>query len=292
MDENNSTERRICKKCGSELTVGAKYCGECGAVWIAPDERVCWKCGATLRSGAKFCHACGTEWAEEHICRNCGAEIPLGVKCCGQCGKEWFPEYKVPKVNQKCPKCGVEITEDMAFCDNCGAKMPVAVDLGLSVKWASCNVGATSPTECGRYFGWADPTGTKTSKNFDDYPSATPPWGISRTKYDMARVNWGGDWRLPTEKECQELVDKCKWEWTGKGMKVTGPNGNSIFLPAAGHRYGTDMCDVGTLGNYWSGSLNECGAIGAYDLGFSRSGNHYVGSDGRGNGFSVRPVVE
>ncbi|MCH4155520.1 MAG: zinc-ribbon domain-containing protein [Muribaculaceae bacterium] len=255
--------------------------------WIAADERVCWKCGATLPVGAKSCHECGIDWTEEHICRNCGAEIPFGFKYCGQCGKEWIPEHRE---NKKCPKCGAEITEDMAFCDNCGAKMPVAVDLGLSVKWADCNVGASSPTECGQYFGWADPTGNKVSTDVNDYPSATPPWGISRTKYDMARVNWGGDWRLPTEKECQELVDKCNWEWTGNGMKVTGPNGNSIFLPAAGSRYGTD--DVGTGGDCWSGTLGECNANGAYNLYFDNVDRHIVYCSYRHYGFSVRPVVE
>jgi ribosomal protein L40E len=289
MDKNNFTKPRICKKCGSELPVGSKYCTTCGKKWIATDERLCWKCWAILPNGTKLCHEYGADWIKEHICRNCGAEIPFGFKYCGQCGKEWIPEHKESK---KCPKCGAEIMGDMAFCDKCGAKMPVYVDLGLSVKWASCNVGASSPSECGRYFGWADPTGNKVSKDNNDYPSATPPWEIRRTCYDMARVNWGGNWRLPTKKECQELVDKCKWEWSGNGMKVTGPNGESIFLPAAGNRCGTDMNGVGTNGNYWSGTLNECNANYAYNLGFYSNSIHYVVYDYRYDGFTVRPVVE
>jgi hypothetical protein len=171
-----------------------------------------------------------------------------------------------------------------------------AVDLGLSVRWAAYNVGASSPEEYGGYYGWADPTGTKTSTNLSDYPSANPPSNISGTSYDIARAKWGGNWRLPTKAEQQELVDKCTWTWTTykgvEGMKVTGPNGNSIFLPAAGGRGGTDVGSVGTYGNYWSGTLNECSANFAYNLGFGNNGYLYVGIYYRINGFTVRPVVE
>jgi hypothetical protein len=139
-----------------------------------------------------------------------------------------------------------------------------AVDLGLSVKWASCNVGATTPEGYGGLYGWADPSGTKISTNSDDYPSANPPSEISGTEYDIARAKWGGKWRMPTKAEVQELSGKCTWTWTTQngvdGMKVVGPNGNSIFLPAAGYRIGTDMYQVGTYGYYWSGTLNECDA--------------------------------
>jgi hypothetical protein len=82
------------------------------------------------------------------------------------------------------------------------------------VKWASCNVGASNPEEYGGYYGWADPTGTKTSTNVDDYPSANPPSNISGTEYDIARAKWGGNWRLPTKAEVQELIDSCTWTWT------------------------------------------------------------------------------
>jgi hypothetical protein len=179
----------------------------------------------------------------------------------------------------------------MASCVKCGEKIPVAVDLGLSVKWAECDVGASSPFESGRYFGWADPTGNKVSTDLNDYPSATPPWEISRTKYDMARVNWGGNWRLPTEKECQELVDKCDWKWTGNGMEVTGPNGESIFLPAAGFRDGARVAGFGTYGGYWSSTLYEHSTDYAYSLVFC-IGYRRMNYDDRNNGLSVRPVVK
>jgi hypothetical protein len=173
-----------------------------------------------------------------------------------------------------------------------------AVDLGLSVKWASCNVGATKPEEYGGYYGWADPTGTKTSKNYNDYPSANPPSEISGTEYDIARAKWGGNWRLPTKVEVQELVDSCTWTWTTQngvnGYKVARKNGNrnSIFLPAAGFRGGTGMYDVGTYGYFWSGTLYECPADNAYNLLFYNNGGHNVSNYYRVSGFTVRPVVE
>jgi hypothetical protein len=172
-----------------------------------------------------------------------------------------------------------------------------AVDLGLSVKWASCNVGATTPEGYGGLYGWADPSGTKISTNSDDYPSANPPSEISGTEYDIARAKWGGKWRMPTKAEVQELSGKCTWTWTTQngvdGMKVVGPNGNSIFLPAAGYRIGTDMYQVGTYGYCWSGTLNECDANIAYNLDFLNDGSRGVDyCYSRNSGFTVRPVVE
>lgn len=118
------------------------------------------------------------------------------------------------------------------------------VDLGLSVKWATCNVGASSPEEYGNYYAWGETT-TKSSYTEDN--SKTDGVSMSSSiagdaSYDAARANWGGTWRLPTASESQELIDNCTWTWTtqgGKnGYKVTSEkNGNSIFLPAAGCRY-------------------------------------------------------
>ncbi len=118
------------------------------------------------------------------------------------------------------------------------------VDLGLSVYWASCNVGATKPEEYGNYYAWGE-TSTKNSYsqgNYTYYDSDKATYidigsDISGTEYDAARVNLGGEWRMPTKDEMTELIKNCSWEWTQinsvNGYKVTGPNGNSIFLPAA-----------------------------------------------------------
>ncbi len=135
-----------------------------------------------------------------------------------------------------------------------------AVDLGLSVKWASFNIGATTPEGYGGLYGWGDPTGKLTSENLEDYPSANPPASIGSTEYDIATANWGAAWRMPTQSEFEELASKCKWEWSEMngvhGMKVTGQNGNSIFLPAGANRMGETVSNqVGQRGCYWSGSL-------------------------------------
>jgi hypothetical protein len=168
---------------------------------------------------------------------------------------------------------------------------PVDIDLGLSVKWASCNVGAIKPEEYGGLFGWADAVGSKTSTDITDYPSDNPPSNISGTEYDIAKAKFGSDWRLPTADELSELNDKCTWTWTTvngiSGKRATGPNGNSIFIPAAGNRRGTAFSDVGKSCFLWCGNLiNEYGIvlnIHEYDQSISYND--------RSVGMSIRPVL-
>ena len=109
-----------------------------------------------------------------------------------------------------------------------------SVDLGLSVKWATCNVGANSPEEFGEYYEWG---ATNENENAVYLRSKKYWYNISGSQYDVARIKWGGSWRLPTRHEIQELIEKCAKKWTTyngvNGVLVTGPNGNSIFLPAA-----------------------------------------------------------
>ena len=174
------------------------------------------------------------------------------------------------------------------------------VDLGLSVNWAGWNVGASSPEGYGSFFAWGE-----TSPKSGDYVESTYRHhdgssyinigsDISGTQYDAARANWGGSWRMPTKAECQELKNRCTWTWTTyngvNGMKVTGPNGNSIFLPAAGWRYDA-LNGRGSNGVYWSGSLRESDSSSAWHLGFDSSGSNVCSFCGfREYGHSVRPV--
>ena len=170
------------------------------------------------------------------------------------------------------------------------------VDLGLSVKWATCNVGANKPEDYGNYYAWGE-TSTKSSYTYDN--SKTYGKQMSdikgKSRYDAARANWGGTWRLPTEAELEELKNKCTWKWTTqngvKGCKVTGPNGNSIFLPAAGYRDRSSLFDDGEYGYYWSSTPDEKASNFACRLSFSSS-EHYVFYGLRDNGKSVRPVSE
>ena len=181
-----------------------------------------------------------------------------------------------------------------------------AVDLGLpsGTKWANMNVGAKSPADYGDYFAWGE---TKTKSNYTEENSLTFKndkfnFDIAgNPKYDAARANWGGKWRMPTNAQMEELINKCTWTWKkltdmngairGSGYRVTGPNGISIFLPAAGFRYGSDLEIAGSYGYYWSSTPSEGSSYDAYFLDFY-SDYQCVINDGRYYGLSVRPVLE
>jgi hypothetical protein len=200
------------------------------------------------------------------------------------------------------------------------------VDLGLpsGLKWATCNVGASSPEEYGDYFAW----GEVESKEYYDWSTYKYCEGTDNTltKYcnnssygkdgftddktildpedDAAHVNWGGTWRMPTTEEWDELSNNCTWTSATqngvKGNNVTGPNGNSIFLPGAGYmRQGTfgNVSGTGVLledGYYWSSSLYRDGNPGYarimlfYSDGYDRRSQDSARYFGR----SVRPVCE
>jgi hypothetical protein len=187
------------------------------------------------------------------------------------------------------------------------------VDLGLSVKWATCNVGANSPEEYGDYFAWGE-TKPKDYYDWDTYKWCNGNY-MNFTKYctvsvdgkvdnktvldltdDAAHVNWGGAWRMPTLKEQQELLDNCKWKWTTQngvqGCLVTSnKNGNSIFLPATGYRVSSEFKMAGAFGNYWSSTLySDYISNGAYVLDFGSIEKRWSDS-GRFCGLSVRPVL-
>ncbi len=209
-----------------------------------------------------------------------------------------------------------EVTEDLEL--TWGARLehedtsPIeAVDLRLpsGTKWASCNVGALKPEEYGGYYAW----GETEEKNW--YEWSTYKWcngtNTSMTKYctnssygtvdnktmldledDVAHVMWGGDWRIPTYNEFEELVDNCISEWTilngVKGQKFTSKrNGNSIFLPAAGYRKGHDLHSVVVYGYFWTSSLEEDISV-WFGSGYGLQGGS---NSDRYCGLSVRPVI-
>ena len=111
------------------------------------------------------------------------------------------------------------------------------IDIGLSVRWSPYNYGASSTTDNGGYYFWGDPTGSASVY----YYSAPQTYHISGTSYDIAKQQWGGEWRLPTISEVKELYTNCSWSWTtldGKTMlKATGPNGKSIYFVPTGLMY-------------------------------------------------------
>ncbi len=189
------------------------------------------------------------------------------------------------------------------------------VDLGLpsGTLWADRNVGAEYPEAFGEYYAWGE-----TSPS-DFYEWSTYKWcegkNNTMTKYctnskfgtpdnksvlepedDAATVNMGSNWRMPTYDEMDELINTCTWEWTThngtNGYKVTGPNGTSIFLPAAGYRYGRhlDLYDDGSLGYYWLSTIHETVSYQGASLIF-HSGSHYLYAFNRYSGRTVRAVA-
>lgn len=200
----------------------------------------------------------------------------------------------------------------MTACDKNepnGPEFVEAVDLGLSVKWANVNVGATKPEEYGGYFAWGE-TSPKTDYSWGTYKYCNGSYStinkyctdsqygtiddktILELTDDAAHVNWGGRWRMPTEAEQDELVNECTWTWTTQngvnGCKVTGKNGNSIFLPAVGYRKGIELEHVGSYVDYWSSSLRLGKPSSAHFMRYLSY--EFSGTCNRYLGHTVRPV--
>lgn len=208
------------------------------------------------------------------------------------------------------------------------------VDLGLSVKWATCNLGATNSEDYGSCFAWSEVSqkdnydwsslkyykGNDTldverfsNKNevhddirikfiivhkFSKYKLYSYSLGVDKAILDMsddaANVNWGGKWRMPTEEEFNELIDKCVWTWTTRNGKYgyevrSKVNENSIFLPAAGYNINDELSGADTFGKYWSSSLKTENEECAHNLSFM-SDSFEIETSWRCNGFSIRPV--
>ena len=173
-------------------------------------------------------------------------------------------------------------------------------DLGLSVKWATCNVGAANPWNYGSHFAWGE---IASKKNFTNENCKTLDKRFrdiaGNAFYDAPRARWGGSWRMPTKAEAEELVNRCIWTWTtyrgNNGYKVTGPIGNSIFLPAAGSFYYESLNYVGGWGGYWTSTPYEEYDTHSYAFYFYSSYDFapYHGMEWfpRASGYSIRPVT-
>ena len=180
---------------------------------------------------------------------------------------------------------------------------PHLIDLGLpsGTKWACCNVGASTPEGYGDYYSWGE-TSTKANYSWKTYnhckgsANTCTKLGsdITGTNYDVARKKWGGSWKMPTIKQFLELSKRCRHTLVSvngvNGRKFTGPNGNSIFLPFAGSKFGTEFGNVGNNGYYWSSNSNLRNVGEAYYLFVTTSG--YAGRSYyyRYYGHSIRPV--
>lgn len=209
------------------------------------------------------------------------------------------------------------------------------VNLGLSVKWATCNVGASVPEEEGDYYAWGE-TSTKSDYSWDTYKWCKNGWDDHLTKYcsdsrygyyifgeytdegmeignnvwweyrftddlttlepadDVATVKWGNKWRMPSKAEFDELRNRCTWTWIRRngynGYKVTGPNGKSIFLPAASACEGTEVRSRGGYGFYSTATLEDSWC--SYSLYFNAGERSWNYGHLRCHGHTVRPVTK
>lgn len=191
------------------------------------------------------------------------------------------------------------------------------VDLGLpsGLLWATCNLGANSPEDCGDYYAWGE-TDAKELYDWKSYPYACFVNGrYVLTKYctdstcgydgrvdgltvleaadDAARVNWGTDWRMATGEEWEELYRNTVCTWTTlngvDGRLLTGRNGNSLFLPATGFRLDGELICTG-LGIYWTSSLQTDSQVSAWSFHFQDENCHVCGTYERSRGQVVRAV--
>lgn len=206
--------------------------------------------------------------------------------------------------------CAVEV---------CKIDVPQAIDMGTvvnnkNIKWASFNIGASSPEEYGLYYAWGETTaksdyspitykfGTGTSSQLSKYNTNSSYGPVDKKvvldpEDDVAHEKLGGKWRMPTIDEWNVLSKQCTWTWTMQngvyGQLVTAPNNNSIFLPAAGYRYNYYFVLNAEYGFYWSSSLTADEPKDASSLFFSSTGS-LVYPDGalRWDGLSIRPVTE
>ena len=178
-----------------------------------------------------------------------------------------------------------------------------AIDLGLSVLWADCNVGANRNNPIGDLYGWGDSTGEKKTQMVSDYVIKVgglyqkTPLNISGSEYDIAMAQWGKKWKMPNREQWKELITKCIWTLERynetEGYRVEGVNGNSIFLPMTGIREGNEITN-NNIGCYWTSELINYDSSFAYYYYFDKEKNNDIISTRQKVylGLAVRPICE
>ncbi|MBR5716408.1 MAG: hypothetical protein IKX59_07445 [Bacteroidales bacterium] len=196
----------------------------------------------------------------------------------------------------------VEEVRKVVVCDiNSFCPIAEAIDLGLPsrTKWASWNVGASAPEENGGFYAWGE-TEIKevytqdTYKYYDEGSFVDIGNEIAGTEYDVAHVKWGGEWRMPSSEQMKELFDNCSKKWApqngARGYLFTGPNGASIFLPAAGYQWNTNNDFESFDGFYWISSSERYESWAAYYVSVSSEDYDEGRMFNRSFGLSVRAV--
>ncbi len=303
--ENNDSDVRVTTYTPQDVTQTSAVCG--GDVIVTQglslsEFGVCWS--KERNPTAEGFHLSTTNWSEPYVCTISGLEpsTKYHVRAYALRGLEYY--YGEDK------SFTTEGSSGGGGGGGGGWGSHEYVNLGLpsGTLWATCNVGATTPEGYGVFFAWGNwstyqycngskNTLTKYCDNSDYGNNGfTDNLTILQPSDDAATANWGNGWRTPTCKEWTELLQNTTSAWTTRngvnGRLFTASNGNSLFLPAAGIRSGGEIYHAGSLGCYWSSSLNSDFPNNAWYLGFN-SGYAYV--DDVSNlfyGYSVRPVLE
>lgn len=299
-DKPVCTERRYAFTADENLLLTARFVNKTYSISISstPGGSVCFE-----------------DETETSLTLPCGKEITAVAKADdGYTFIGWYRKNTTPASPQ--PHYTFTAVEDIELIARFDKKQfingheYIDLDLPSGTLWATCNVGALSPEEYGGYYAWGE-TEEKSDYSWESYKwcngsSSTMTGYCTESIYgtvdnktvleaedDVAHTRWGGNWRMPTGNEQQELIDNCTWS-PGKlngtdGYWVTSKsNGKSIFLPAAGCRQGKETNYCGIFGYYWSGTTRNDNSS-AYSIRFY---NNYVNKEGYGRftGFTVRPV--
>ncbi len=171
------------------------------------------------------------------------------------------------------------------------------VDMGLSVKWAACNVGAATPSDFGSFFSWGgtDRVLDYTTGNCATYNKAMSDIAGNAT-YDAARAQWGDKWRMPTTAEIDELISNCAMTWIVQDgipgcLFISTNTGQRIFLPAGGFRREANVYKSGIEAYYWSSTPLDGDNKKSYALFFVDDFPQHI-TEERNLGYSIRPVIE
>lgn len=264
-----------CDNCGCENPDNSKFCQECGCK-MQTQQFVCPQCGAKFDSLKKFCSECGAVMevvnpilgglssVASSFLDSKAIDFDAIQKERDDAAKKKEELKKLRQSEAELESIKAEEAKRKALEEEERLKnFHESVNLGLSVRWATCNIGASSPGDYGDFFAWGEtsPKSRYTKGTYDpegDGVNGDDGLGadISGTRYDVARTEWGEKWRMPNRSEFMELVKKCEW-MKGcvdghNGYFVKGPNGNKIFLPATGKRDEKGVSLTGSGGCYWT----------------------------------------